>query len=69
MESLELTVNNKGKMLQKVSSTKELFSVVKKNEKINNEEEKQSKNDKKIKKVKKNKEKKEDYLHLQVLKK
>ena len=38
MESLELTVNNKGKMLPKVSSTKELFSVVKKNEKINNEE-------------------------------
>jgi hypothetical protein len=59
MVSLELTVKNKEQMLPKVSSSKELFSVVKKDEKINNEEEKQSKKDKKIKKVKKKKEKKD----------
>ena len=57
-DSLDLTMKNKP-VIQKNSSSKELFSLLKKNEKNNIEEEKNSKKDKKEKKVKNKKGKKD----------
>ena len=57
-DSLDLTMKNKP-VIQKNSSSKELFSLLKKNEKNNIEEEKNSKKGKKEKKVKNKKGKKD----------
>ena len=58
-DSLDLTMKNKH-VIQKNSSSKELFSLLKKNEKNNIEEDKNSKKDKKEKKEKNKKTKKKE---------